>query len=88
MTKKYRLYAACKYFFIYATVKLPIEKLYEELEECGIRLMKYKECFTIMGKECNSYFKTDREATFMTKGTDLADERRPYAERTVKTGKQ
>lgn len=45
--------------------KPEIQKLYEELEECGRRLMEYKECFEIMGKDHNSYFKTDLEATFM-----------------------
>ena len=41
------------------------QKLYEELEECGRRLMEYKECFEIMGKDRNSYSRTDLEATFM-----------------------
>lgn len=45
--------------------KSEIQKLYEELEECGIRLMGYKDCFEIMGKDRNSYSKTDLEATFM-----------------------
>ncbi|MBM6855998.1 IS1182 family transposase, partial [Mediterraneibacter glycyrrhizinilyticus] len=45
--------------------KPEIQKLYEELEECGARLMEYKECFEIMGKDRNSYSKTDLEATFM-----------------------
>jgi len=45
--------------------KPEIQKLYEELEECGSRLMEYKECFEIMGKDRNSYSKTDMEATFM-----------------------
>ena len=45
--------------------KPEIQKLYEELEECGKHLMEYKECFEIMGKERNSYSKTDLEATFM-----------------------
>ena len=45
--------------------KPELQKLYEELEECGRRLMKYKECFEIMGKDRNSYSKTDLEATFM-----------------------
>lgn len=45
--------------------KPEIQKLYEKLENCGERLMKYKECFEIMGKERNSYSKTDMEATFM-----------------------
>ena len=45
--------------------KSEIQLLYEELEECGERLMKYKECFEIMGKDRNSYSKTDIEATFM-----------------------
>ena len=42
-----------------------IQQLYEELEVCGNRLMEYKECFEIMGKDRNSYSKTDLEATFM-----------------------
>ena len=45
--------------------KSEIQMLYEELEECGDRLMKYKECFEIMGADRNSYSKTDLEATFM-----------------------
>ena len=45
--------------------KPEILKLYEELETCGERLMKYKECFESMGKDRNSYSKTDIEATFM-----------------------
>ena len=45
--------------------KPELQKLYEELEECGKRLMEYKECFEIMGKDRNSYSKTDLEATFM-----------------------
>ena len=45
--------------------KPEIQKLYEGLEECGKRLMEYKECFKIMGKDRNSYSKTDLEATFM-----------------------
>ena len=45
--------------------KPEIQQLYEELEECGERLMQYKECFEIMGKDRNSYSKTDVEATFM-----------------------
>ena len=45
--------------------KTELQKLYEELEECGKRLMGYQECFEIMGKDRNSYSKTDLEATFM-----------------------
>ena len=45
--------------------KPEIQKLYEELEECGTRLMGYKDCFEIMRKDRNSYSKTDLEATFM-----------------------
>ena len=45
--------------------KPQIQQLYEELEQCGNRLMQYKECFEIMGKDRNSYSKTDVEATFM-----------------------
>jgi len=45
--------------------KSRLQKLYEELGECGRRLMQYKECFEIMGKDRNSYSKTHIEATFM-----------------------
>ncbi len=45
--------------------KPEIQQLYEELEHLGQRLMRYKECFEIMGKDRNSYSKTDLEATFM-----------------------
>ena len=45
--------------------KTEIQLLYDEIEECGKRLMKYKECFEIMGKDRNSYSKTDLESTFM-----------------------
>ena len=45
--------------------KPKLQQLYEELEHCGQRLMSYKECFEIMGKDRNSYSKTDLEATFM-----------------------
>ena len=66
--------------------KPEIQKLYEVLEECGARLMDYKECFEIMGKDRNSYSKTDLETAFMTKGPDPADERGSYDERAVKIG--
>ena len=42
-----------------------IQQLYEELGNCGRRLMEFKECFEVMGKDRNSYSKTDLEATFM-----------------------
>ncbi len=45
--------------------KSEIQRLYEELEVCGKKLMEYKESFEIMGKDRNSYSKTDLEATFM-----------------------
>ena len=45
--------------------KSEIRQLYEEPESCGKRLMEYKECFEIMGKDRNSYSKTDLEAAFM-----------------------
>ncbi len=45
--------------------KSEIQQIYEEFENCGNRLMKYKECFEIMRKDRNSYSKTDLEATFM-----------------------
>ncbi|CAK7058746.1 MAG: IS1182 family transposase ISClbu1 [Enterocloster aldenensis] len=38
--------------------KPEIQKLYEELEDCGRRLMEYKECFGIMGRDRSSYSKT------------------------------
>lgn len=41
------------------THKPEIQKLYEEPEECGKRLMGYKDCFEITGKDRNSYSKTD-----------------------------
>lgn len=45
--------------------KPEIQKLHEEIEECGKRLLKYKESYEILGKDRNSYSKTDLEATFM-----------------------
>lgn len=45
--------------------KSEIQQLYEELDACGTKLMEYKECFEVMGKERNSYSKSDLEATFM-----------------------
>ena len=53
--------------FIYGKGKRKpeIQQLYEELEHLGQRLMGYKECFEIMGKDRNSYSKTDLEAAFM-----------------------
>lgn len=50
--------------------KSEIQQLYEELDVCGSKLMEYKECFEIMGKERNSYSKTDLEATFMRMKVD------------------
>jgi len=45
--------------------KPEIQQLYDALENCGSRLMEYKNCFEIMGADCNSYSKTDLEAAFM-----------------------
>jgi transposase len=45
--------------------KSELQKLYEEIDDCGQRLMNYKNCFEIMGTDRNSYSKTDIEATFM-----------------------
>ena len=45
--------------------KPEIQRLYEALEKCQQQLMNYKECYEIMGKDRNSYSKTDIEATFM-----------------------
>jgi len=42
-----------------------LQRLYEEIELCGERLLKYKENFEVMGKDRNSYSKTDIHATFM-----------------------
>ena len=42
-----------------------LQRLYEEIEVCGERLLKYKENFEIMGIDRNSYSKTDIHATFM-----------------------
>lgn len=39
--------------------KPEIQQLYEELESCGERLMGYKECFEIMGKDRNSNVSND-----------------------------
>lgn len=45
--------------------KPQIQKICEALEECGERLLKYKEAFEVMGTDRNSYSKTDLDATFM-----------------------
>ena len=45
--------------------KPELQQIYEKLEACGNRLMDYKECFEVMGRDRNSYSKTDLEATFM-----------------------
>jgi hypothetical protein len=45
--------------------KSEVQQLYEEIEACGNRLLKYKNHFEIMGSNRNSYSKTDVEATFM-----------------------
>lgn len=45
--------------------KPEIQKLHEEIEVCGNRMLRYQENFRIMGKDRNSYSKTDLEATFM-----------------------
>lgn len=45
--------------------KTELQLLYEELENCGSRLMDYKDCYEKMGADRNSYSKTDLEATFM-----------------------
>jgi len=45
--------------------KSELQKIYEELEALGKRLLKYKESFEIMGHGRNSYSKTDLQATFM-----------------------
>ena len=46
--------------FVYVKVKRKpaLQQLHEELEQCEKRLMEYKECFEIMGKNRNSYSKT------------------------------
>jgi len=45
--------------------KSEIQQLHEELEACGKRLLKYKDCYELMGCDRNSYSKTDIAATFM-----------------------
>ena len=45
--------------------KSELQKIYEELDLLGKRLLQYKESFEIMGQGRNSYSKTDLEATFM-----------------------
>ena len=45
--------------------KSELQKLHEELETYGERLLKYKEHFEILGTDRNSYSKTDITATFM-----------------------
>lgn len=45
--------------------KSEIQKIYEDLETLGSRLLKYKESFKLMGANRNSYSKTDVSATFM-----------------------
>ena len=45
--------------------KPELQQLYDEIYDCGCRLMEYRECFEIMGRERNSYSKTDLDATFM-----------------------
>ncbi|WP_246543217.1 IS1182 family transposase [Fusibacter paucivorans] len=56
-----------KIYFTYGKGKRKpeIQKLYEQLDVLGERLMKYKQSYEIMGDERNSYSKTDLEATFM-----------------------
>lgn len=47
-------------------VKKPdIQKLYETFYRYGQRLLKYKDNYLLMGKNRNSYSKTDIDATFM-----------------------
>jgi len=56
-----------KIFFVHGKGqrKPEIQKLYDEIDSSGQRLLKYKEYFKIMGNDRNSYSKTDVEATFM-----------------------
>lgn len=58
--------------FIYEKrkTKPEIQLLYEDLEECGKHLIKYKDFFEIMGTDRNSYSKTNLEATFMSMKKD------------------
>lgn len=66
-TNLVKIAKAEKISFVYGKgqKKSEIQQIYEELEVCGTRLMKYKECFEVMGRDRNSYSKTDLEATFM-----------------------
>lgn len=45
--------------------KTELQRIYEALESLGKRLLGYKESFELMGRDRNSYSKTDIEATFM-----------------------
>lgn len=45
--------------------KPELQQLYEDIESCGERLLKYKECYKNLGTDRNSYSKTDITATFM-----------------------
>lgn len=45
--------------------KSEIQKLYDEINTLGERLLKYKNSFKIMSSDRNSYSKTDLESTFM-----------------------
>lgn len=45
--------------------KSELQQLHEEIEACGERLLKYKDCYEILGTDRNSYSKTDVVATFM-----------------------
>ncbi len=46
-------------------LKPEIQQLYKEPENCGQRLLYYRECLEIMGKDRNSYSKNNVEATFI-----------------------
>ena len=45
--------------------KSELQKLYEAFNDCGNKLLKYKNNFEIMGSSRNSYSKTDVASTFM-----------------------
>lgn len=45
--------------------KSQIQQLYEKIETCGERQLKYKDCYETLGVGRNSFSKTDITATFM-----------------------
>ena len=55
------LYTSITFVYGKGKKKTEIQQLYEELEICGERLMGYKECFEIMGKDVYKRQAEDKE---------------------------